>query len=310
VDEPPSHSGAKVAVTGAFSYTGRYIAERLLAQGRRVVTLTNHPRRKDPFGGKIEIQPYNFDHPGELVQSFRGVSTLFNTYWVRFPHGGMTYDRAVENSKILIRCAREAGIRRFVHISITNPSLDSKFHYFHGKAQVEQALRESGLSFAILRPTVVFGDGGILIQNIAWLLRKFPIFALPGRGDYRLQPVFVEDVADLAITASAGTDNETLDAAGPETFTFAELVELIARIIGSRARIVRTPPMLALALAKIAGLAVRDVILTREEVESLMDSLVVSSEAPRGKTKLSGWLARNASNLGRKYFNELDMHFR
>ena len=136
----------KIVVTGAFSYTGRYIAERLLARGERVVTLTNHPNRQDAFAGRVEIQPYAFERPEELIKTLRGVSTFFNTYWVRFPHGGMTYDRAVENSKILIRCAREAGVRRFVHVSITNPSLDSRFHYFNGKARVEQALRESGLS--------------------------------------------------------------------------------------------------------------------------------------------------------------------
>ncbi len=306
----PERQVETCVVTGAFSYTGRHIAKRLLAQGRRVVTLTSHPHRANPFNGTIEVQPYDFVHPAELVERLRGVSTFFNTYWVRFPHRGLTYDRAVENSKILIRCAREAGVRRFVHISITNPSLNSPYRYFSGKAEVERALRESGLSYAIVRPTVVFGDGGILIHNIAWLLRKFPIFALPGDGEYRLQPVFVEDVADLAVGASQKSCNLTLDAAGPETFTFAELVKLIARSVGSRPRIIRTPPMAALALAKVAGLMVGDVVLTREEVISLMDNLVVSSKLPRGRTRLSDWLARNSSTLGRNYFNELEMHFR
>lgn len=306
----PEPQSETCVVTGALSFTGRHIAKRLLAQGRRVVTLTNHPYRTNPFNGAIEVQPYDFERPAEMVKRLRGVSTFFNTYWVRFPRRGMTYDRAVENSKILIRCAREAGVRRFVQVSITNPSLDSPYRYFSGKAEVEQALRDSGLSYAIVRPTVVFGDGGILIHNIAWLLRKFPVFALPGDGAYRLQPVFVEDLADLIVSASQRSRNMTLDSAGPETFTFAELVRLIARTVGSRARIVRTPPMAALALAKIAGLSVRDVILTNEEIISLMDNLVVSSEAPRGRTKISDWLARNSSTLGRKYFSELDMHFR
>jgi uncharacterized protein YbjT (DUF2867 family) len=306
----PEPQAETCVVTGAFSYTGRHIAKRLLSQGRRVVTLTGHPHRADPFHGAIEIQPYDFERPAELVRRLRGVSTFFNTYWVRFPHRGMTYDRAVENSRVLIRCAREAGVHRFVQVSITNPSLDSPYRYFSGKAEVEMALRESGLSYAIVRPTVVFGDGGILIHNIAWLLRKFPVFALPGDGAYRLQPVYVEDVADLVVSASQKSRNLTLDAAGPETFTFAELVRLIARAVGSKARIVRTPPMAALALAKIAGLSVRDVILTKEEIISLRDDLVVSSEAPRGRTKISDWLVRNAADLGRNYLNELDMHFR
>jgi uncharacterized protein YbjT (DUF2867 family) len=309
-DESADEAEIKDAVTGAFSYTGRYIAQRLLERGERVVTLTNHPNRHDPFGGRVEIHPYSLNQPAEMVGALRGVATFYNTYWVRFAHGGTTYERAVENSKILIHCARQAGVRRFVHVSITNASIDSQFSYFRGKGQVEKALRESGLSYAVLRPTVVFGDGGILIQNIAWLLRRFPIFAIPGRGDYRLQPVFVEDLAELAVAAGGRSENETLDAVGPETFAFSELVQLIAQAIGSRARIWRVNPMLALALAKIAGVAVGDVMLTQEEVEGLMANLLVSSGTPLGGTKLSDWLNRNSASLGRSYLNELSMHFR
>ena len=175
-------------VTGAFGYTGRYITARLLACGKRVRTLTGHPARPNPFGGAVEVAPLDFGNPGQLTRSLRGAETLYNTYWIRFPHGAATYEKAVENSRVLFRAAREAGVRRLVHISITQASQDSPFAYFRGKGLVEEALRESGLSHAILRPTVVFGPEGILINNIAWLLRRFSVFVVFGSGRYRLFP--------------------------------------------------------------------------------------------------------------------------
>ena len=297
-------------VTGAFGYTGRYITARLLACGKRVRTLTGHPARPNPFGGAVEVAPLDFGNPGQLTRSLRGAETLYNTYWIRFPHGAATYEKAVENSRVLFRAAREAGVRRLVHISITQASQDSPFAYFRGKGLVEEALRESGLSHAILRPTVVFGPEGILINNIAWLLRRFPVFAVPGRGDYRLQPVFVEDVAELAVAAGDSRDNLILDAVGPETFTFDEFVRLVARAVGSRARLVHLPPGLALWLSRLVGLFVGDVVLTREEVDGLMANLLVSDAPPTGRTRLSNWLARNADQVGGRYASELDRHYR
>jgi len=186
-------------VTGAFSYTGKYIAQQLLSMGEEVRTLTGRPDRENPFSDKVKAFPFNFDRPKELTESLRGGKTLYNTYWIRYPHGRASFDKAVENSKILIAAAEEVGIRRIVHISITNPSEDSPFPYFKGKALVEKAIAQSKLSYAIIRPTVIFGPEGILFNNIAWLLRKFPLFVIPGSGDYRIQPVFVEDVADMAV---------------------------------------------------------------------------------------------------------------
>ena len=189
-------------VTGAFGYTGKYITRRLLAAGREVRTLTGHPHRPDPFGGRVQIAPLDFRNLVGLVESLRGASVLYNSYWVRFSHGRVTFDDAVANSKILIQAAREAGIRKIVHISIANPSLDSHLPYYAGKAKVEKAIFDSGLPYAILRPIVIFGKADILINNIAWFVRHFPVFAIPGSGEYEIQPIFVEDMADLAVDAA------------------------------------------------------------------------------------------------------------
>jgi len=205
-------------VTGAFSHTGKYIAQRLLSMGERVRTLTGRSENENPFGSLVQTFPFNFDKPGELTDSLRGAKTLYNTYWIRYPHGQISFDKAVENSKTLIAAAEEAGIRRIVHISITNPSEGSPFPYFRGKALVEKAITQSKLSYAIIRPTVIFGPEGILINNIGWLLRKLPVLAIPSSGDYRIQPVFVEDVAEIAVSAGHKDDNMVIDAVGSEIF--------------------------------------------------------------------------------------------
>lgn len=297
-------------VTGAFGYTGRYITQRLLSAGREVRTLTGHPERANPFRDRLSVAPFNFENPAELVNSLRGAAILHNTYWVRFPHRRIGFDTAVENTKTLIKAAQEAGVQRIVQISITNPCEDSPLPYFSGKAAVEKAVVDSGLPYAIVRPSVIFGGEDILINNIAWLLRRFPVFAVPGSGDYRLQPVSVDDVAEIAIDAARAQGNIVVDAVGPEVYTFNELVALLARAVGSRARIIHLSRGFAFLLSKLIGLLVRDVVLTRDEVEGLMSDLLVSRRPPLGRTLLSGWLRDNRDRLGARYASELDRHYR
>lgn len=296
-------------VTGAFGYTGKYITQRLLDMGVTVKTFTGHPDRADPFGGAVKAEPFNFDNPTELVKQLSGVSTLYNTYWVRFDRGQVTFDSAVENIKTLIRAAQDAGVKRLVHISITNPSSKSALPYFRGKGLVEEAIMASGLSYAIVRPTVVFGLEDILINNIGWMVRKFPFFVVPGKGDYRMQPIFVEDLAGLAVEAGQCREDQILDAAGPEIYTFDELVRLITQAVGSRTGIVHAPPMLALLLSRVVGKVIGDVVLTKEEVEGLMAGLLVSSSPPLGKTSFRAWIKENGNLIGCNYTSELRRHY-
>src|ERR1700682_3048924 len=297
-------------VTGAFSYTGRYIAQRLLAQGRQVRTLTNHPQRPGAEEMKVEVAPLQFTDRAALVESLRGADVLYNTYWVRFRHGRLSFGDAIANTRTLVGAAAEAGVRKVVHISVSNPSVDSSLDYYAGKARTEEIVRASGLQWAIVRPTLVFGTGDILLNNIAWLLRRMPIFAIPGDGKYRMQPVAVEDVAEIATWAAAQTDNLTLDAAGPETLTYSELAEGIAIAVARRPRFVYMPPRLALIAGELVGADVHDVILTHQELHGLMEELLVSQEKPRGTRRFDNWLLRDAEGLGRTYASELDRHWR
>ncbi len=301
----------KIAVTGAFSYSGKYITRRLLAQGHEVITLTGHPNRPDPFGGKVKAFPLNFDE-ASMAKNLAGVDTLYNTYWIRFDQGKNTQPQAVENTRALVRAAKAAGVRRMVHTSIANPSADSHLPYYWGKAANEKAVIESGMSYAILRPTVLYGDKGaedVLINNIAWLLRRFPFFGQIGDGQYKIQPVHVDDLAALAVEAGGRSDNLIWDAVGPDIFTFDELVRLVGEKIGSPKPILHFAPGLALTAARFISLFVNDVVLTREEVDGLMANLLISAEPPRTQTRLADWLTANRKTVGAVYASELQRHY-
>ena len=299
----------RIAVTGAFSYSGKYITKRLLERGEEVVTLTNHPNRPDPFGGKVKAFPMGFDNESQLITSLQGVDVLVNTYWVRFDKGDNTQPKAVENTGKLVNAAVKAGVKRIVHISITNPSADSHLPYFWGKAANEKFVTGSGMSYTILRPTVLFGKEDILINNIAWLLRRFPAFGLPGDGSYKLSPVYVDDLAALAVEAVYSRENYIWDAVGPDEFTFKEMVKLIGGTVGRTPPLIPLPPRLALLAAQFLSLFVKDVMLTPEEVDGLMANLLISKESPRCNTSLRTWLAEHRTTVGMKYASELARHF-
>jgi len=297
-------------VTGAFGYTGRYITQKLLSDGRQVRTITGHPDRENPFGDRVKAYPLDFSNAKELAENLSGATTLYNTYWVRFPRNGVTFDTAVENTKRLVNAAKQAGVQKIVHISITNPSVDSTLGYFRGKALVEEAIIRSGLAYNIIRPTLVFGAEDVLINNIAWFLRKFPLFAVPGDGEYLVQPVHVEDVAEVAVNSAESNENTVQDCVGPETYTYDRLIHLIAESIGARSKIAHLPPGLAMFFSRLAGYLVRDVVLTRAEIDGLMAGLLVSDGPPNGRTSFSRWLGENGDTLGRRYVSEMDRHYR
>ena len=297
-------------VTGAFSYTGRYIARRLLDAGVGVRTLTGHPDRPDPFGGRVEASLLDFSDGDGLRRAMEGADVLYNTYWVRFARGETTFERAVENSRALFEAARDAGVTRIVHISITNASSGSRLPYFNGKGRVEEALRGLGVSHAIVRPTLVFGAEDVLLNNMAWAIRRFPAFPVFGSGDYPVRPVYVDDLAALAVAAGSRTDDTVTDAVGPETFTFEGLLRLLADAVGSRCRFVHTGPSVGLVLTGLVGLLIRDVVLTRDEIDGLMDGLLTSGDAPTGTTRLREWLDANGEALGHRYVSELRRNFR
>ena len=297
-------------LTCAFSYTGRYVARCLLAEGVSVRTLTRNPELRDPLGGLVPAAPLDFSDPDELCRTMQGAGVLYNTYWIRFGRERNTFDQAVENSRILYEAAALAGVGRIVHFSVANASQDSGLPYFRGKGQVEEILRDTGIPHAIIRPTLVFGEGDLLLNNMAWALRRFPFFPVFGRGDYQIQPIYAEDVAAQALAVGFASGNLVVDAAGPDTFTFEELLRLLASRVNARVRLMHTPAFLGFALTRLVGLLLRDVVLSRDEVDGLMTGLLTSHAAPAGTTGLAGWLEDNSDILGRQYVSGLRRNYR
>ncbi len=301
---PPIVPGTHV-VTGAYGYTGKYIAQRLLDRGLPVATVTNSAGRANPFGEQVRAYPLDFANPSALVESLRGASVLYNTYWVRFNYRHFNFAGAIRNSRTLFNAAKDAGVGRIVHVSITNPSPDSPYEYFRGKAEVEEALRDTGVSHAILRPAVLFGGADILVNNIAWMLRRLPMFGVFGDGKYRVQPIHVEDFADLAIEHALGNENTVVNAIGPATFTYREMVAAVAEAIGVRRPIVSVPAWFGLAVSRIVDRFTGDIALTREEIGGLMDGLLYVDTPPVGSIRLTEWAKENSATLGVRYANEI-----
>lgn len=296
-------------VTGAFSYSGAAIAGELRAAGHRVRTLTGHPERA-PADTNIDVRRLNFADPAELTRSLQGAHTVYNTYWVRFARGDVDHETAVANSRVLFGAASRAGVQRIVHVSITNPSPDSPYPYFRGKAEVERILAHTEVAYAIVRPAILFGGDGVLVNNVAWLLRHVPVFALGDRGNYRVRGIHIDDLARLCTALGAGTDRVVVDAVGPETVTFRGMVEAIRDAVGSRARLVSVPGRSVPPLSRLLGLVLRDTLLTREEYQAMAAGLADSAGPSTGQIVFTDWVAEHGPELGRRYANELDRHFR
>jgi len=297
-------------VTGSFGYIGKYITRKLISSGKQVRTITTHPDKPNPFGKDVKAYPYNFDDPDLLVSILKGCETLFNTYWVRFNYGKGSFEKAIGNTEILFDSARKAGIKKIVHISVTNPSESDALPYYRGKALQEKILKELGISYSIIRPTLVFGKEDILVNNIAWTVRKFPFVPIFGSGDYKIQPVFVEDLASIAVDCANKNTSETLDAVGPETFTYKEMLRIMASVLNRDVKFFHVWPKVGIFLGKIIGLFVNDVLLTKDELKGLMDNKLTSKQTPNAKTKFTEWLKANKVTVGERYTSELDRHFR
>jgi uncharacterized protein YbjT (DUF2867 family) len=297
-------------VTGAFSYSGAAIARELVRRGHAVRTITGHPERA-PAGSPIDTRRLDFGSEHELAESMAGASTLYNTYWVRFAHGAVSHELAVANSKVLFAAAARAGVQRIVHVSITNPSLTSADSYFRGKAEVEQALAGCGVTYAVARPAILFGGDGVLVNNIAWLLRRLPVFAIGGRGDYRLRPIHIDDLARLCADLGASAEPAAIvDAVGPQALTFRHVVAEIRDAVGSRSVIVRVPGAVIPVLAAALNLALRDTLLTADEYVALAAGRADSAAPTTGEVVFTDWVRAHGEELGRHYANELDRHFR
>ncbi|MGH2408492.1 MAG: SDR family oxidoreductase [Candidatus Limnocylindrales bacterium] len=298
------------AVTGAFGFTGRAIAAQLLEADREVVTLARRVDVADPIASQLFVRPLDFTAPARLADALSGVDTLYNTYWIRFPRGGSTFEGAVEQSSALFAAAREAGVRRIVHVSVVRADPAGATPYVRAKGELEERLKASGLEWSIVRPTLTYGPSDILVNNLAWALRRPPLYGIPGRGRYPIQPVHVDDVARICLEAAEAPAGHTVDAAGPDTMPYREMVAIVRRAVRSHSLVVPLPMAAVLAAARVLGVLVRDVVLTRNELLELTSGLLTSEAPPLGRIAFAPWVTANADALGRRWSSELARNYR
>ncbi|MBR5889410.1 MAG: NAD(P)H-binding protein [Akkermansia sp.] len=299
-----------IAITGVLGYSGRYIAAEAKRRGWRVVGLTNSAGRLPNEAG-YELRPMPWSTQEDVLA---GVDVLVNTYWVRFSYSGsghaaFSHDEAVRNTKQLFDAAKRAGVKRVVHTSITHPDAASELPYFRGKAELEAALAASGIPHSILRPAILFGDTpaeSILINNMAWCLRHLPAVATFGRGQYRMQPIHVQDYAELAMDeAESAGQHRVVDAVGVEVYTFRDMWKQLARSMNLWRPVLPVPAGVGYLAARVLGALVGDVMLTRDEIAGLSQNRLAVTGAGVGKRRLSDWVQLHASTLGRQYASEL-----
>lgn len=299
-----------IAITGVLGYSGRYIAAEAARRGYRVIGLTDSADRlPNPQGYELRPLPWS---TAENVLA--GVAVLINTYWVRFSYAGkghaaFSHDMAVENTIKLFAAAQAAGVQRIIHTSITHPDAQSELPYFRGKAALEEALEATGIPHSILRPAVLFGETpaeSILINNMAWALRHLPAVATFGRGNYRLQPIHVQDFADLALDEAEQTaPHRIINATGAETYSFRELWRLLAQGMHLHRPVLPVPASFGLLAAQVLGTLMGDIMLTREEIAGLSQGRLAVDTPPAGQRSLRAWVGQYADALGRTYESEL-----
>lgn len=301
----------KDIVAGGIGFTGRYIVRRLLLdKNRKIIALTSHINRKHEFGNRIKVRSYNFDNYKTLLKTLEGTTCVFNTYWVRFNYKNVSFKDATKNSKLLVDASIEAGVERFIHISVINPSQNYHYEYFRGKREVEKYIKKSGLSYAILRPALLFGNEEILLNNITWLIRKYGIFFIFGSGKYKVTPVYVDDVANEAVKQAKLKKNIVEDAIGPETYEFEELVRSIAKTINKPLNVYHLNNVLITLVSKFLSFTVNDPIVTADEMKVVLDNTLYSNAKPIGTTKFSKWLEQHKTTFGTEYHSEVERHFK
>jgi len=290
-------------VTGAFSFTGRHVAKRLLEEGEEVRTMTRFPQSASPFAEAVPAVPFDYDDVGALTQALRGCDRLINTYWRRQPEGNLGYDRVVQQSKNLFAAAKAVGIERIVHMSINDPH-GKKFPYFRAKCATERAVRECTVSSVVVRPQLVFGDGELLINNLAWTLRQSRLAAVPGDGQYLMQPIHASDYAELIVGLSRNRRDGVVNGVGPDVMTYDDMVSMVGNAIGRKPRILHVHPKFFDRVARLINRFVEEpTVLDYEVYGCLVENGVVPRE-PQGTRRLVDWLRDHADSLGRRYADQ------
>ena len=240
-----------VALAGGSGFIGRAIARRLVAGGGiKVRVLSREPDKAraqlDLPGG--EFVRADIAKPASLKDALPGADTIvdaiqFDGYPVEDPRRGLTFELIDYGGAVaLIDAAKQAGVRQFIYISGAAADENSTHPGFRAKGRAERAIRESGLTYTIFRPSLVYGPEDKVVNGLARALRFAPLFGVPGTGRQKVQPVLVDDLAACVMLAVSGRGrNGTYDVGGPDLMTFDAMMEIIMDASGHRRPLFHIP---------------------------------------------------------------------
>jgi uncharacterized protein YbjT (DUF2867 family) len=251
-----------VAIAGGSGFIGRTIARRLAALPQlRVRVLSRDPGRARAklAGLEADFVRGEVTEPGTLPAALAGASAVvsavqFDGYPIENPRRGLTFERIdLGGTLALLAAAKAAGVTRFIYISGAAADENSRHPGFRAKGKAERAIRESGLEYTILRPSLVYGPDDTVVNGFAKAIRLAPVFPVPGSGRQTLQPVLVDDLAAcVALAISGRGQNGTYEIGGPDLMTFDDLIRLIMDLTGHRRPIVHVPESVMRAMGAIA----------------------------------------------------------
>jgi uncharacterized protein YbjT (DUF2867 family) len=293
-----------VAVAGGTGFVGRAIVGELAARGYRPIVLSHRAGASDSAGsGGPETRPADVTRPETLAQALAGVDALviclaFRNSPIEAPRRGRTFDKVdAAGTEALAAAARQAGLRRLVYVSGAGAAPDATRHWFRAKWRAEEAVRNSGIAFTILRPTWIYGPGDRSLNRFIGFSRWLPFVPQIGNGRQLVSPVFIDDIGGLVVDAleTPAALNATLEVGGPQTLTMDEVIREALRTLRRRRPILHAPVRLMKLLTRPLTL-LPSPPLTPDAIDFIVqaaqvDTAPLAAALPRRMTPLAEGLA-------------------
>ncbi|MSP95166.1 MAG: complex I NDUFA9 subunit family protein [Alphaproteobacteria bacterium] len=274
----------KLAVVyGGSGFLGRHIVRALANDGWRIRVAVRHPNTAHflkPMGrvGSIQIVKTNINNDASVEAAMHGADAVINLVGILVPGGSQRFDAIhIEGARRIARLAAAQGVARLVHISALGAAKDSTARYFRTKAEGEAAVRDAYASATVFRPSLVFGPEDDFFNRFGWLARMSPVLPLIGGGKTRFQPVYVGDVAQaiVQVLAKPETAGKVFELAGPQVYTFKEIMQLVLRETRRKRILLPLPFRIARIQAMFLGLLPKP-LLTLDQVRMLATDNVPS----------------------------------